>query len=67
MKITDARIGMRVATKNGYPMTITGIFTFLGDLGQPEKGILYLDFEGNPGDVWEEDVAGVEPVTDESR
>lgn len=56
MKITDARIGMRVATANGFPMTITGIFTTFFDLEYEQRGTVYLDFEGNEGDVWEEDV-----------
>jgi len=61
MKITDARIGMPVNC-HGMTMYITGIFTFFTDLDKPDEGTLYLDFEGNEGDVWEEDVKDVEPV-----
>jgi len=62
MKITDARIGMKVAANNGFPMIITGIFTTLPDLNKSQAGTVYLDFEGNEGDVWEEDVKDIEPI-----
>ena len=62
MKITDVRIGDTVCTKNGFPMTVVGIFTTWTELDNPESGTVYLDFADNYGDVLEEDVKDVRPV-----
>lgn len=52
MKITDLRIGDRVQNKSTkFPMAVVAIF---------EEGTTYLDFEGNEGDVWEENVEDLE-------
>lgn len=46
MEITDLRIGNIVRNKRTkFPMRVIGIF---------EDGTVYLDFEGNEGDMFEE-------------
>lgn len=65
MKITEIKTGDKVQLKGGsYPMVVVGIFTLLSDLAGG-KGTVYLDFEGNEGDVWEEDIEDLEPVTEQ--
>ena len=54
--ISKVRIGDRVRNCNGFSMKVTGIFQSCLD---PKDGTLYLDFEGNEGDVWEEDLCDV--------
>lgn len=52
MKITDLRIGDRVQNRyTKFQMTVVAIF---------KEGTVYLDFEGNEGDVWEENVEDLE-------
>lgn len=52
MKITDLRIGDIVCNKSTkYPMKVVGIY---------EDGTVYLDFEGNEGDVFEENCKDLE-------
>ena len=54
MKITDLRIGDIVCNKRTkYPMKVVGIY---------EDGTIYLDFEGNEGDVFEENCKDLEFV-----
>ena len=54
MKITRIRIGQIVCNKvNKFPMKVVGIFY---------DGTVYLDFEGNEGDVWEENAKDLELV-----
>ena len=60
MKITDIKIGDKVCTANGFPMVVVGVFTTEYELENPESGVAYLDFDGNEGDVWEEDVKDLE-------
>lgn len=65
MKITEIKIGDRVCDKQSkFPMTVTGIFTTLDSIQNPEEGTVYLDFEGNEGDIWEEEVQDLEFVKD---
>lgn len=53
MKITELRIGDRVQEKNTrFPMTVVGLHSTLEELSKG-KGDVYLDFEGNEGDMWE--------------
>ncbi len=65
-RITDIRqirIGDKVRNcRSGYPMTVTGIFTMLDDFDDPRSlsNTLYLDFDGNEGDIWEENLTDVE-------
>ena len=54
--ISKIRIGDRVRNSNGFPMKVTGIFQPHLDI---KDGTLYLDFEGNECDVWEEDLCDV--------
>lgn len=52
MKITDLRIGDIVCNKRTkYPMKVVGIY---------EDGTVYLDFDGNEGDVFEENCKDLE-------
>jgi hypothetical protein len=54
MKITRIRIGQMVCNKtNKFPMRVVGMF---------DDGTVYLDFEGNEGDVWEEKAKDLELV-----
>lgn len=62
MKITEIKIGDTVSTKNGFPMRVVGLFTTKYQLDNPESGTAYLDFDGNEGDVLEEDVKDLRPV-----
>lgn len=52
--LDKVRIGDKVRSRNGFPMYVTGIFK-----DNLTKGTLYLDFDGNEGDVWEEDLCDV--------
>lgn len=61
MKITDLRIGDRVQNKTSkFPMTVVDIISEFSLPINPNKGRVYLDFEGNEGDVWEENVEDLE-------
>lgn len=52
MKITDLRIGDIVCNhRTKFPMRVVGIY---------EDGAVYLDFEGNEGDVFEEECKDLE-------
>lgn len=52
MKITDLRIGDRVQNRyTKFQMTVVAIF---------EDETVHLDFEGNEGDVWEENIEDLE-------
>ena len=61
MKIEDLRIGQKVVSivkfkdtvRESIPMKIVSIF---------EDGTVYLDFGGNEGDVWEDNVENLKPV-----
>nr|DAF25525.1 MAG TPA: hypothetical protein [Caudoviricetes sp.] len=53
MKITELRIGDRVQEKHTrFPMTVVGLYSSFDELSKG-KGDVYLDFEGNEGDMWE--------------
>ena len=62
MKITDLKIGdvvcMRTKSPQGerlsIPMQVVGLFSTYNN--PSPKDTVYLDFEGNEGDVWEEEV-----------
>jgi hypothetical protein len=54
--ISKVRIGDRVRNGNGFSMKVTGIFQSCID---SKDGTLYLDFEENEGDVWEEELRDV--------
>jgi hypothetical protein len=55
MKITDLKIGDIVCDKTAkFPMVVVGLFSTLN--ADPNKGTVYLDFDGNEGDMWEENI-----------
>ena len=59
MKITDLKIGDIVCDKTAkFPMVVVGLFSTLN--ADPNKGMVYLDFDGNEGDMWEEEVEDLE-------
>lgn len=49
----DLQIGDFVLTRNDFPMRVTSLF---------QDSTVYLDFEGNEGDVWEENLADIKPI-----
>lgn len=59
MNIKDLKIGDKVCNKeDGFPMTVVGLYSTLADLS---NGTVSLDFEGNQGDVWEEEAKDLQP------
>lgn len=59
MDIRDIKIGDKVCNKeDGFPMIVVGIYSSLKDLSD---GIVYLDFEENEGDMWEEEAKDLQP------
>ncbi len=58
MKIEDVRIGMNVKDHNGFVFQVVAIFL---------EGDVYLDFEGNEGDVWEEKAENLTEVQDGTK
>lgn len=65
MKTTDLKIGDWVRCKFkspqgerfSIPMQVVGIFSSFNKISP--KDTVYLDFEGNEGDVWEEEVGNL--------
>lgn len=51
IQVEELRIGSKVAV-NDFPMEVVSIF----------KDEVYLDFEGNEGDVWEEKCKDLNPI-----
>ena len=52
--ITDLRIGMTIASKHSrFPMKVTGIFCSKFPVLDNNNDVVYADFEGNEGDVFE--------------
>lgn len=59
MKITELKIGDKVCNKDdGFPMIVVGLHSSLDDLN---NGTVYLDFEENEGDMWEEEAKDLQP------
>lgn len=53
MNITDLKLGDTVCQKDDrFPMVVVGLHSTLEELSKG-KGDVYLDFEGNEGDMWE--------------
>lgn len=53
MKINELHIGDIVYQKGDrFPMTVVGLHSTLDELAKGQ-GDVYLDFEGNEGDIWE--------------
>lgn len=68
METTDLKIGDSVRIKLpsphgdrlSIPMQVVGIFSSLNGINP--KDTVYLDFEGNEGDMWEEEVQNLVKV-----
>ena len=59
MNIKDIKIGDKVCDpQNGFPMIVVGLNSTLYDLN---NGTVYLDFDGNEGDMWEEEAKDLIP------
>lgn len=59
MNIKDISIGDKVCNpQDGFPMIVVGLNSSLSDLN---NGIVYLDFEGNEADMWEEEAKDLTP------
>lgn len=59
MNIKDLKIGDKVCNEqDGFSMTVVGLYSSLDDLS---NGTVYLDFEGNEGDMWEEEAKDLMP------
>lgn len=59
MNIKDIKIGDKVCDpQNGFPMIVVGLNSTLDDLN---NGTVYLDFDGNEGDMWEEEAKDLIP------
>lgn len=59
MNIKDIKIGDKVCNpQDGFPMTVVGLYSTLADLS---NGTVYLDFEENDGDMWEEEAKDLQP------
>ena len=59
MNIKDLKIGDKVCNKqDGFPMIVVGLNSTLADLS---NGTVYLDFEWNEGDMWEEEAKDLIP------
>lgn len=62
MNITDLKLGDIVCNKyDSFPMVVVGLYSTLDELAKG-KGDVYLDFEGNEGDMWEVSVEDLELV-----
>ncbi len=60
LTVHDINIGDVVETDYSFEMVVTGVFWVLGSA--PTDATLYLDFEGNEGDVLEEDLKDVKLI-----
>lgn len=59
MNIKDLKIGDKVCNKEDeFPMIVVGLYSTLDDLN---NGTVYLDFEGNEADMWEEEAKDLTP------
>ena len=62
MNITDLKLGSTVYQKGDrFPMVVVGLHSTLDELAKGQ-GDVYLDFEGNEGDMWETSVEDLELV-----
>lgn len=52
IKAKDLMIGDYVLERNGFPMKVVSIY----------DDVVYLDFDGNEGDVWEEEEKNLTPL-----
>lgn len=59
MNIKDIKIGDTLCSPHdGFPMIVVGLNSSLDDLN---NGTVYLDFEENEGDMWEEEAKSLIP------
>lgn len=63
MKVEELHIGDTVVfmingNKESIPMTVVGILS---------DGTVYLDFDGNEGDVWEEEAKDLKRYKEEAK
>ena len=59
MDIRDIKIGDKVCNKeDAFPMIVVGLHSTLADL---KNGTVYLDFNGNEGNMWEEEAKDLQP------
>lgn len=59
MDIRNLKIGDKVCNpQDGFPMIVVGLNSTLSNLS---NGTVYLDFEGNEGDLWEEEAKDLIP------
>ncbi len=59
MDIRNLKIGDKVCNpQDGFPMIVVGLNSTLADLS---NGTVSLDFEGNEGDMWEEEAKDLIP------
>lgn len=59
MDIKDIKIGDKLCVRHdGFPMIVVGLNSSLDDLN---NGTVYLDFEENEGDMWEEEAKNLMP------
>lgn len=62
MNITDLKLGNTVYQKGDrFPMVVVGLHSTLDEL-KKGKGYVYLDFDGNEGDMWECEIDELELV-----
>ena len=62
MKINELHIADTVSQKDDrFPMVVVGLHSTLDELSKGQ-GDVYLDFEGNEGDMWEASVEDLELV-----
>lgn len=60
LTVHDINIGDVVEIARGFEMVVTSIFWAMNS--DPTDATLYLDFEGNEGDVLEEDLKDVKLI-----
>lgn len=73
MKITSLKIGdwvqIKLPSPQGerlsIPMQVVGMFSSLNN--PSPKDTVYLDFEGNEGDIWEEEVKNLVKVEGDTK
>lgn len=59
MNIKDIKIGDTLCVPHdGFPMIVVGLYSTLKDLS---NDTVNLDFEGNEGDMWEEEAKDLIP------
>ena len=65
MKITSLKIPSPQGERLSIPMQVVGMFSSLNN--PSPKDTVYLDFEGNEGDIWEEEVKNLVKVEGDTK